>query len=158
MNLIAVVVIVPIIFAISFGFSFARSGEAGLSFKDMIEAIKTFITFDSAYSMAFTIAIFSFMTSFSGFSATAISRDGKYAWFNKIVPINPMTIIYSKVFWGIILSFAPVFILSLACLILSIFTFFEFILVIVPIFFLVVVANLLVLMLDLWKPKLNWDN
>lgn len=158
MNLIAVVVIVPIIFVISFGFSFARSGEVGLSFKDMIEAIKTIITFDSAYSMAFTIAVFSFMTSFSGFSATAISRDGKHAWFNKIVPIKPMTIIYSKIFWGVVLSFVPVFILSLACLVLSIFTFFEFILVVVPIFFLVVVSNLLGLMIDLWKPKLSWDN
>ena len=157
MNLISTVLIVPIIFIISFGFGFARGSE-GVSFKDIIEAISTLLNFDSAYSMAFAIAIFSFFTCFSPIASTAISRDGKHVWYNKVLPIKPITIIYSKIFWGLVLGFLPALLIGILALIIGVFNFLELLMILVPIAAIVIFTNLIGIMIDLARPKTNWDS
>lgn len=157
MNLISTIIIVPIIFVISFVFGFAGGGE-NLSFSEIITTMKYLLNFDSAYSMAFAIAVFSFFTCFSPVAATAISRDGKHAWYNKVLPIKPMTIIYAKMFWGIVLGYLPVLLVGIVTTIMGIFNIFEIVMILIPLFLLVLLTNFIGIMIDLAKPKLKWDS
>ena len=157
MNLIASVLVVPIIFAFSFGIGFIR-GSDGASFKDIVGAMREMISLDSAFAMCIAIAIFSFFTCFSPISSTAISRDGKHAWCNKVLPINPMTIIYAKMFWGLVLGFIPVVFLGILALVIGVFNIIELIMVLIPIALIVVFTNFIAIMIDLARPKTNWDS
>ena len=157
MNLIASVLVVPIIFAFSFGIGFIR-GSDGASFKDIVGAMGEMISLDSAFAMCIAIAIFSFFTCFSPISSTAISRDGKHAWCNKVLPINPMTIIYAKMFWGLVLGFIPVVFLGILALVIGVFNIIELIMVLIPIALIVVFTNFIAIMIDLARPKTNWDS
>ena len=156
-NLICSVLIVPIIFAISFVFGFIRGSE-GVSIGEVMEAIRTFIDFDSGYVLAFGVAIFSFFTCFSPVSSTAISRDGNHAPYNKILPIKPITIIYAKMFWGIVLGFIPVLCMGILLLSIGVINILELLMILVPIIFVVLLTNLIGVMIDLARPKTNWDS
>ncbi len=157
MNLISTVLIVPIILIISFAFGFSEGSE-GISFIDLISSLKDSINLNSGYAISFAIAIFSFFTCFSPIASTAISRDGKHAWTNKVLPIKPMTIIHAKMFWGIVLGMLPVVFISLLLTITGFFTIIDFILINLPIFFLVIATNYIGIMIDLARPKTEWDN
>lgn len=157
MNLIASVLVVPIIFAFSFGIGFIR-GSDGVSFKEIVGAMGEMISLDSAFAMCIAIAIFSFFTCFSPISSTAISRDGKHAWCNKVLPINPMTIIYAKMFWGLVLGFIPVVFLGILALVIGVFNIIELIMVLIPIALIVVFTNFIAIMIDLARPKTHWDS
>ena len=156
-NLICSVLVVPIIFIISFAFGFIRGSE-GMSIGEVMEAIRTVIDFDNGYVLAFGIAIFSFFTCFSPVASTAISRDGKHAQYNKILPIKPMIIIYAKMFWGIVLGFIPVLCMAILVLCIGAVNILELLMIIVPVFFIVLSTNFIGIMIDLARPKTNWDS
>lgn len=157
MNLISTVLVVPLIFAISFAFGFIN-GTEGMNFNEVFMYMSEILNFESGYSIVFAIAVLSFFTCFSPIAATAISRDGKNAWTNKVIPLPTMTIINSKVFWGIVLGYLPVIFITLIGTILGIFTILEFFLINIPIFLLVIFTNYIGISIDLVKPKLEWDN
>lgn len=157
MNLISTVIIVPIVLVFSFFVGMIESGEE-LNIGELLSSLKGFVDFNSGYVMAFTIAILSFFTSFAMVASTAISRDGKYAWINKVIPVKPMTIINAKVFWGIVLGFIPVLFITLLGLVVGLFNVLDFLLINIPLFLLVVFVNYIGIIIDLRRPKLDWDD
>ena len=106
MNLVLPVFLMPIILGVSMFAGFSEVDEVG-TLTEFINGFKEIIDFSAGNVLVFTVAILSFFTSMSMSSSTAISRDGKNAYFNKIIPVEPMTIINAKVVLGIILGFIP---------------------------------------------------
>ena len=91
-------------------------------------------------------------------SPTAISRDGKNAYFNKIIPVAPMTIINAKVLIGIILGCIPCLLVTIVLIALGLINVLDFILINVPLFFFIILTNYIGIYIDLKRPQLEWDN
>ena len=157
MNLILPVFLMPIILGVSMFAGFSEVDEVG-TFNEFINGFKEIIDFGVGNVLVFTIAILSFFTSMSMSSSTAISRDGRNAYFNKIIPVAPMTIINAKVVLGIILGFIPCLLLTIILLALGLMNVLDFILINIPLFLFNVVTNYIGIYIDLRRPKLDWEN
>ena len=172
MNLVLPVFLMPIILGVSMIAGFSEVDEVGTltefinSFKEIIDfgvgnvlvftvAILSFFT---SMSMSSSTAILSFFTSMSMSSSTAISRDGRNAYFNKIIPVEPMTIINAKVVLGIIFGFVPCLLITIILLALGLMNVLDFILINIPLFLFIVVTNYIGIYIDLRRPKLEWEN
>ena len=157
MNLILPVFIMPIVLGISMFAGFSEGDEVG-SISELINGFKDVIDFSVGNVLVFTVAILSFLTSMSMSSSTAISRDGKNASFNKIIPVAPMTIINAKVVLGIILGCIPCLLVTVILLALGLMNILDFILINIPLFFFIVLTNYIGIYIDLRRPKLEWEN
>ena len=157
MNLILPVFIMPIVLGISMFAGFSEGDEVG-SISELINGFKDIIDFSVGNVLVFTVAILSFLTSMSMSSSTAISRDGKNASFNKIIPVEPMTIINAKVVLGIILGCIPCLLVTVILLALGLMNILDFILINIPLFFFIVLTNYIGIYIDLRRPKLDWEN
>lgn len=105
---------------------------------------------------AFCLMIF--ISSSNVISSTAISREGKYYYVNKYIPLSYKTQIMAKVFSGVFISYIGVllvFIVGEIVLKLSIINIL-LMLIISPIA--VLYPNLLGIIIDLLNPKLKWDS
>ena len=120
--------------------------------------VKEFINFSNGNVLVFTVALLSFFTSMSMSSSTAISRDGKNAYFNKIIPVSPMTIINSKIVIGVIFGFVPCLLISVVGLVFNLLSILDLILINVPLFLYIVFTNYIGIFIDLKRPKLDWEN
>lgn len=99
-----------------------------------------------------------FISSSNVITSTAISREGKYFYVNKYIPLSYKTQIMAKVFSGVFISYLGVmlvFIVGEIILRLSIGTLL-IMLIISPIA--VLYPNLLGIIIDLINPKLKWDS
>lgn len=157
MNLVLPVFLMPIILGVSMFASFSEVDEVG-TLTEFINGFKEIIDFSAGNVLVFTVAILSFFTSMSMSSSTAISRDGKNAYFNKIIPVEPMTIINAKVVLGIILGFIPCLLITIILLALGLMNVLDFILINIPLFLFNVVTNYIGIYIDLRRPKLEWEN
>ena len=156
MNLILPVFIMPIIFTISGVLGFSEGAEESLD--ELLIMVKEFINFSNGNVLVFTVALLSFFTSMSMSSSTAISRDGKNAYFNKIIPVSPMTIINSKIVIGVIFGFVPCLLISVVGLVFNLLSILDLILINVPLFLYIVFKNYIGIFIDLKRPKLDWEN
>ena len=157
MNLVLPVFLMPIILGVSMVAGFSEVDEVG-TLTEFIKGFKEIIDFGVGNVLVFTVAILSFFTSMSMSSSTAISRDGKNAYFNKIIPVEPMTIINAKVVLGIILGFIPCLLITIILLALGLMNVLDFILINIPLFLFIVVTNYIGIYIDLRRPKLEWEN
>lgn len=157
MNLVLPVFLMPIILGVSMFAGFSEVDEVG-TLTEFINGFKEIIDFSVGNVLVFTVAILSFFTSMSMSSSTAISRDGKNAYFNKIIPVEPMTIINAKVILGIILGFIPCLLVTIILLALGLMNVLDFILINIPLFLFNVVTNYIGIYIDLKRPKLEWEN
>ena len=157
MNLVLPVFLMPIILGVSMFAGFSEVDEVG-TLTEFINGFKEIIDFGVGNVLVFTVAILSFFTSMSMSSSTAISRDGKNAYFNKIIPVEPMTIINAKVVLGIILGFIPCLLMTIILLALGLMNVLDFILINIPLFLFNVVTNYIGIYIDLKRPKLEWEN
>ena len=157
MNLVLPVFLMPIILGVSMFAGFSEVDEVG-TLTEFINGFKEIIDFSVGNVLVFTVAILSFFTSMSMSSSTAISRDGKNAYFNKIIPVEPMTIINAKVILGIILGFIPCLLVTIILLALGLMNVLDFILINIPLFLFIVVTNYIGIYIDLKRPKLEWEN
>ena len=146
-----------IILGVSMFAGFSEVDEVG-TLTEFINGFKEIIDFSAGNVLVFTVAILSFFTSMSMSSSTAISRDGKNAYFNKIIPVEPMTIINAKVVLGIILGFIPCLLVTIILLALGLMNVLDFILINIPLFLFNVVTNYIGIYIDLKRPKLEWEN
>lgn len=156
-NLIMPVFLMPIILGVSFGASL-MSVEEIESFKELLPLIKEFINFKEGSILLFVIATLSFFSSMSMASSCSISREGKNAYFYKIIPVEPIKIINAKVFWGIIFALVPCLLISLVGLLINLMSVIDVVLMIIPLFFYIVLTNYIGILIDLKRPKLDWDN
>jgi ABC-2 type transport system permease protein len=129
-------------------------------FKDMIGTVRTL--FDSATSSAIVpaigLAILLFVSGANATSSTAISREGAGFFVSKYIPVPYVSIIAAKVVSGwLITMIGAVLILAVALFLLQLPV--SFILILLAI---AVAATLFTcltgVMIDLWLPKLVWDN
>ena len=157
MNLVLPVFLMPIILGVSMIAGFSEVDEVG-TLTEFINGFKEIIDFGVGNVLVFTVAILSFFTSMSMSSSTAISRDGRNAYFNKIIPVEPMTIINAKVVLGIILGFIPCLLITIILLALGLMNALDFILINIPLFLFIVVTNYIGIYIDLRRPKLEWEN
>ena len=157
MNLILPVFLMPVILGVSMMAGFSEVDEVG-TLSELIKGFKEIVDFNVGYVLVFTVAILSFLTSMSMSSPTAISRDGKNAYFNKIIPVAPMTIINAKVLIGIILGCIPCLLVTIVLIVLGLINVLDFILINVPLFFFIILTNYIGIYIDLKRPQLEWDN
>ena len=157
MNLVLPVFLMPIILGVSMFAGFSEVDEVG-TLTEFINGFKEIIDFGVGNVLVFAVAILSFFTSMSMSSSTAISRDGKNAYFNKIIPVEPMTIINAKVVLGIILGFIPCLLITIILLALGLMNVLDFVLINIPLFLFIVVTNYIGIYIDLRRPKLEWEN
>ena len=157
MNLIMPVFLMPIILGVSMGASLISVEEVE-SFKEILPLLKELINFKEGSTLLFVIASLSFFSSMSMASSCSISREGKNAYFYKIIPVNPITIINAKVFWGIVFAIVPCVLISLGGLVINLMSVIDVILMIIPLFFYIVLTNYIGILIDLKRPKLDWDN
>ena len=157
MNLVLPVFLMPIILGVSMIAGFSEVDEVG-TLTEFINSFKEIIDFGVGNVLVFTVAILSFFTSMSMSSSTAISRDGRNAYFNKIIPVEPMTIINAKVVLGIIFGFVPCLLITIILLALGLMNVLDFILINIPLFLFIVVTNYIGIYIDLRRPKLEWEN
>ena len=157
MNLVLPVFLMPIILGVSMIAGFSEVDEVG-TLTEFIKSFKEIIDFGVGNVLVFAVAILSFFTSMSMSSSTAISRDGRNAYFNKIIPVEPMTIINAKVVLGIILGFVPCLLITIILLALGLMNVLDFILINIPLFLFIVVTNYIGIYIDLRRPKLEWEN
>jgi ABC-2 type transport system permease protein len=129
-------------------------------FKDMIGTVRTL--FDSATSSAIVpaigLAILLFVSGANATSSTAISREGAGFFVSKYIPVPYVSIIAAKVVSGwLITMIGAVLILAVPLFLLQLPV--SFILIMLAI---AVAATLFTcltgIMIDLWLPKLVWDN
>ena len=157
MNLIMPVFLMPIILGVSMGASLISVEEVE-SFKEILPLLKELINFKEGSTLLFVIASLSFFSSMSMASSCSISREGKNAYFYKIIPVNPITIINAKVFWGIVFALVPCILISLVGLFINLMSIIDVILMIIPLFLYIVLTNYIGILIDLKRPKLDWDN
>jgi len=111
-----------------------------------------------AYVLIGVFAFMIFISSSNVIASTAISREGKYFYVNKYIPLSYKTQIMAKVFSGVFISYIGVllvFIVGEIILRLSLGTLLIMI-IISPIA--VLYPNLLGIIIDLINPKLKWDS
>ena len=143
MNLLIPVFLVPIIFVISFGFGFTEGAEIDMSFNEIIAMVKEMINVKEGSIFTFVFAGLTFFTSFTMTSSSAISREGKQAFFLKTIPVAPLTIINSKIFLGVVLGVLPCLLVLIVLLVVGLINILDCILFLVPLIFFVVLTNYL---------------
>ncbi|RXI41109.1 hypothetical protein DP129_02950 [Clostridium tetani] len=106
--------------------------------------------------IAFSVILF--ITATNGIAASSISREGKNLYFNKFVPLDIKKLFISKILTAVIIEFVSTFIiLLLVNLIIKVplIVAMNIVIIAIPAMFF---SSLMGLIIDLYYPKLNWDN
>lgn len=155
-NLVFPTILVPLILLISFGYGFISNG--GGNIENIILQLKTLVTFKDPIIVAIALGVVLFLTSTTLTSVTAISRMGTNAFFVKMIPVKPITIIISKILYGVILSLLLAVIVIVGLTVTSIVSIFDAIFFLISLVSLIVFFNFFGIYLDLRKPRLEWLN
>ena len=155
-NLVFPTILVPLILLISFGYGFISNG--GGNIENIILQLKTLVTFKDPIIVAIALGVVLFLTSTTLTSVTAISRMGTNAFFVKMIPVKPITIIISKILYGVILSLFLAVIVIVGLTVTSIVSIFDAIFFLISLVSLIVFFNFFGIYLDLRKPRLEWLN
>lgn len=155
-NLVFPTILVPLILLISFGYGFIANG--GGNIENIILQLKTLVTFKDPIIVAIALGVVLFLTSTTLTSVTAISRMGTNAFFVKMIPVKPITIIISKILYGVILSLFLAVIVIVGLTVTSIVSIFDAIFFLISLVSLIVFFNFFGIYLDLRKPRLEWLN
>lgn len=125
-----------------------------------LSIIKEFFSNSSMFPIVLAVSAcaIAFITSTNGISATAISREGKNLFINKFIPVDYKTQIFGKVLSGVIMG-----IICMAVLIITLFIIAKpslslIALILIVGFFVTLFVNFIGILIDLYNPKLNWDN
>ena len=126
---------------------------------EILDQLRILVT--SGLSMPSMIAIFSalglFLGGMNGISTTGISREGKSAYVMKYLPASLEKQVLPKVYVGILIGIISIIFSSIAMLYLGA----TITKVLVGFIFslnAVVLINLSGIIIDLYRPKLDWDN
>ncbi|MGM9858044.1 MAG: hypothetical protein ACI311_02185 [Bacilli bacterium] len=160
-NVIQLVVppfLILVIGAISIFVTIFGQESSATGLQTIIANMRSLITFDSGFLIFFVTAFALFLSSMTLISACSISREGKNASLLKYVPVSPFVVMISKIFWGIVLTSGIEIIVILGlgfglnihwsiivlCIITSISA--------------TILANIIMYMVDLSRPYLDWVN
>lgn len=110
------------------------------------------------YAILISFAVTFFLSLTSSVSSTAISREGERMSFYKSLPVSMMKIIDAKILIGILLSvIIPLIILIVATIALSL-NVLVVSLSLLTIIFTATFSSVFDIVVDVFKPKLVWDN
>jgi ABC-2 type transport system permease protein len=151
LNTVVINLLVPIIMIATFLIS--NNGNLDLSKRLLID-------FNNGGVLLIGITMIFFLSTMGGTSASssAISREGKEAWFMKAIPVNLKKQVDAKVYFASIIDlvaalFVEIFIISMIKT-----PWYYLILVNVPFILLVLIKNYIGILLDLKNPKLVWND
>lgn len=159
MNLVLLVFLMPIILVVSFASSFASMGEEftlDLLLSEL--GIAGAIPLNNPITFLVLFGIMMFLGSTNMVSSTAISRMGPSAPLIKYLPIDSLTFVNSKIFWGLILSFVPTVLYLSVPVIMGILAWYDALIVLFPLLATYFFVNYFGFYLDLRKPHLDWTN
>ena len=151
--LMPVIILVPILF---------NSGSDGFSIADMRILIATeFLnpgTGNSKILLLVFFAIITFICGTNGITESAISREGKSAYFMKIIPMSYTKQIWVKITSGLILSTIAslLMLVTLSLIILPPPSLLFAAIAVIP--GAVLFPNVSGILFDLYNPKIKWDN
>ncbi|MBE6066050.1 putative ABC transporter permease subunit [Clostridium cochlearium] len=106
--------------------------------------------------IAFSVVLF--ITATNGIAASSISREGQNLYFNKFVPLDVKNMFMAKIVTAVIIEFVSIsFILLIISLIIKVplIVIISILIITIPAMFF---SSLMGLIIDLYYPKLNWDN
>jgi len=99
-----------------------------------------------------------FVSSSNGIAATSISREGENIFFNKYIPVSYNTQIMAKVIAGVIMGVVGMLTISLVAVVLLKLPLPLMALICVISFLAILFSNFVGIIIDLYNPKLHWDN
>jgi ABC-2 type transport system permease protein len=108
--------------------------------------------------LAVTFSISLFISTSNGITATAISREGQNIFINKYIPMRYRDQIIAKVFSGIILSSSGIILILILVEAAARFPLYMFLLMMIVSLLGVTFTAFTGIFIDLYTPKLNWDN
>ena len=160
-NVIQLVVppfLILIIGAISIFVTIFGQESSAEGLQTIINNMRSLITFDSGFLIFFVTAFALFLSSMTLISACAISREGKNASLLKYVPVSPFIVMISKTFWGITLTSIIEIIVILGLGFGLNIHWSIIVLCIVTSISATILANIIMYLVDLSRPYLDWVN
>ncbi len=158
LNLVFINILVPAILVITMLSSasvFAEDPDiqALVALLDSINA-----TAADGHTVAILLGLMIGLSGMSMISPTAISREGKNAWFMKMIPVPAIDQVHMKVFWGIVIAVLTYLLLGGALVYIGIIDLLGALLIFGPFVAIQSFVNYLGIWFDIRWPKLNWDN
>lgn len=153
LNLILIIFLMPIIMIASLAATYFALDEAS---KSLFSNIK--IESNNLGASLLLIGALLFMGSMTMISATAISRDGKNAFFIKAIPVPVITQIHAKMFWGVVFSIGTSLFILIPLVIFSFINVLGALVVFIAFIAINVFLNYIEIFLDTKRPKLNWTS
>jgi ABC-2 type transport system permease protein len=125
-----------------------------------LEMIKNFLNTPDYFPiiLAGSSLLLAFVASTNGVASTSISREGKSLFVNKFLPISYKDQIMAKVLSGIIISIIGMVTLIFALIVVAKPSPLLVILITIIGLFVIFSSNFIGILIDLFNPKLNWDN
>lgn len=112
----------------------------------------------SGKTLAFSAAAGIFFGAANCITPTAISREGTNIFFMKYIPLSYTKQLLAKVFSGILVSFIGLSVMLVLSIVLLRLSPLMILFMIIIMFLSVIFTNIAGIILDLYFPKLNWDN
>lgn len=106
--------------------------------------------------IAFSVVLF--ITATNGIAASSISREGQNLYFNKFVPLDAKNMFMAKILTAVIIEFVSIFFILLTISLIikvPLIVIISIVIITIPAMFF---SSLMGLIIDLYYPKLNWDN
>ena len=136
-----------------------KSGADGVTFAALVQEFRSF-AMENPWLVRVTAGLilgglFGFT---SGTGSILFSREGKFYWIHRVLPIDPKNEACARYLYGLSLSAVPVLILLT---LFSVFVWFDPILIVLSVIFATVVLSpsiLVVLYTDACKPDLSWED
>lgn len=151
LNVVISNLIFPLIFAISFLFSFSSEGVN-------LSDLGIFIDFSNPGILFISIAIILFLSSLMSSSSSAISRDGSSAVYMKSMPVDLKKQLDVKLCFSLILDIVVIAIVETILMVVFKPPLIYLILINIPLLLVISILNYIGLLLDLLRPKLNWKD
>lgn len=154
LNIVIIIFLMPVILAMSFAIGYTGAMGESLTLPSA-SVISTYLDNPIVYMIVMIIGVF--FTSFSLAGSTAVSREGRDAWFMKTIPISAFKQINVKVFFAALLDFIGVLLVVVIPIVLFKIPLYYVLCVMVPLVIIIFMLNYFNIYLDLKNPKLNWS-
>ncbi len=152
----------PIIFLLMFAVSIASvyfsSPKVEDELNQTIRFVRNLLDFNNVLMPFIVVAAVILLNVMILSSATAISREGKNAYLMKVVPLKASTQIHIKMMPGFSFSLLLLLILVIGCTIVFTLPWYFPLVMLIPIVLWSLVVNYIMILIDLNKPYLDWEN
>ncbi len=158
MQLIFPPIIFTAMFAVSIFSVYFTSDKMQEEFQQIILYVQNLMSFENGLMPFIVIGVTLILNTMIVASATAISREGKNAYLIKSIPLKASTQVRIKMIPGLFFSLLMLFILVIACTLGFSLPWYFPLIVAFPIILWSLVANYIMILIDLNKPYLEWEN